>query len=106
MARNLSRLTRARPTAKERVTSFVTQLIINKPYFSVPGLTTPKSYGFALRNGDPHVGEISLGILHLRDSGFIEKLRNKYWSMNIKCSPRASNNNNPGETVTVTIDKP
>ncbi|KAK3753412.1 hypothetical protein QZH41_011968, partial [Actinostola sp. cb2023] len=44
------------------------------------GLQSLRSYTFALAQNDPHIQEISLGILRLRENGFIEKIRLKYWT--------------------------
>ncbi|XP_048582630.1 glutamate receptor ionotropic, kainate 2 isoform X2 [Nematostella vectensis] len=48
-------------------------------------LLTAKSYGFGMQRNSPYINEISVGILNLRESGFIERARVKWWDDRSEC---------------------
>ena len=48
-------------------------------YSLVPGLNLEEGLAFAMQDADPYLEEVSLAVLRLRRSGFLESLYNKWW---------------------------
>ena len=44
-----------------------------------------EALGFAVQSNIPHVKDISLEILRLRQNGYLDELRRKWWDSSSKC---------------------